>query len=107
MLVHTQQWRIQGRPWVFPPPPPHPALVLDQNEAQKAEKEVFLRPGSPFISGSGWPLPHPPPLPPYLKVWIRHCTHSLEVLLISSGEKKRAVCIIQKAAFLVIVLKDF
>ena len=43
----THQWWIQGR---------GPPLLLDQNEARKAKK-IFLRPP-----------------PPYLKVWIRHCS---------------------------------
>ena len=36
-------------------------LFLDQTD------EKFETPPPPLISGSGWPLP------PYLKVWIRHC----------------------------------
>ena len=45
------------------PPPRHPPLFLDQREVRKVR-------GSPsLISGSGWP----PPSPPFLKVWIRHC----------------------------------
>ena len=36
-----------------------PPLFLDQAEARMAEKKLFWR-------------PLPPPLPPYLKVWIRH-----------------------------------
>ena len=48
--------------------PPAP-LFLDQTEARRAEKNVFwgLRP--PYLRD--WMTP--PPLPPYLKVWIRHC----------------------------------
>ena len=46
------------------PPPP---LILDQTEARKAEKKVFVWPGLPLLDG----CPRPPP--PYLKVWIRHC----------------------------------
>ena len=48
-----------GGPAPRPSPPP---LLLDQTEARKAEKFFFLRPPTPFISGSGWPGP------PYLKV---------------------------------------
>ena len=46
-----------------PRPPP---LILDPNEAQRAEK-IFFEPPPPLISGSGWP-----PLP-HLKVSIRYC----------------------------------
>ena len=45
---------------------PSPPLFLDQNEAQRAEKNFFWGRGPPLISGSGWPPP------PYLKTWIRH-----------------------------------
>ena len=41
-------------------------LFLDQNEAQRAEKNFFWGRGPLLISGSGWPSP------PYLKTWIRH-----------------------------------
>ena len=43
----------------------NPSTLLDHTEARKAEKCVvfFLRPPTPFISGSGWPGP------PYLKAW--------------------------------------
>ena len=51
------QWRIQGRG----PPPPRPFLILDQTDAQRAEKKFttalpLLQPPS-LISGSGWPGP--------------------------------------------------
>ena len=43
----------------------NPSTLLDHTEARKAEKcfFFFLRPPTPFISGSGWPGP------PYLKAW--------------------------------------
>ena len=38
-------------------------------KGEKLRSPLIFRPkGSPLISGSGWP-----PLPPNLKVWIRHC----------------------------------
>ena len=55
------------------PAPPPPFLILDQTDAQRAEKKFT----------TALPLPPPPPPylrvwmtgpPPYLKVWIRHCT---------------------------------
>ena len=53
-LVKRERWRIQERG------PGSPALlILDQNEAQRAENNFFLE--FPPISGSGWP---PPPFPP-------------------------------------------
>ena len=37
--------------------------------------EGLVGTGTPLISGSGWPpSPPPPSLPPYLKVWISHCS---------------------------------
>ena len=49
-----------------PTPPPPSALVLDQNEAQKAEKEVFFKTGFPlylrFWMTALPPTPPPPPL---------------------------------------------
>ena len=39
----------RGGAWGARPPP----LFLDQNEARRAEKKIFLRPGPPLISGSG------------------------------------------------------
>ena len=63
------QGRIKGRG----PPPPPPFLILDQTDAQRAEKKFT----------TALPLPPPPPPylrvwmtgpPPYLKVLIRHCT---------------------------------
>ena len=45
-------WRIQGRgPGVLAP------LLLDQNEARRAEKHVFLRPTLPLSQGLDDP-PH-------------------------------------------------
>ena len=65
------QWRIQGRGPGVPAP-----LLLDQNEARRAEKHVFLRPTLPLSQG----LDDPPP-PPYLKVWVRHWFFSLQNLV--------------------------
>ena len=46
------QWRIQRRgPGVLAP------LLLDQNEARRAEKHVFLRPTLPLSQGLDDPLP--------------------------------------------------
>ena len=45
-----------------------PPLFLHQTEARRAEKKIFVRPGPPLFSGSGWPDPPPS----YLKVWFRH-----------------------------------
>ena len=56
------------------PGEPGPTLFFDQTEAQRAKKKFFfgdrppLSPSSPPLS----PLLSPP-LPTYLKVWIRHC----------------------------------
>ena len=36
-----------------------PPLFLDQTKVQRAEKNYFLRPGLPLISGSRWPPPSP------------------------------------------------
>ena len=38
---------------------PASPLFFEQNEAWRAEKTVFWRPGPPLISGSGWPAPPP------------------------------------------------
>ena len=47
--LHCIQWRIQGRGQ-------GPPLFIDQDEAQRAKKNLFeTRP--PLISGSGWPPP--------------------------------------------------
>ena len=43
------QWRIQGR---CPPLPPPPFLILDQTDAQRAEKKIK----------TALPLPQPPSL---------------------------------------------
>ena len=44
--------------------PPHPPpLMFRPNWGPKGRKNVFWRPGTPLISGSGWPPPRP-----YLKV---------------------------------------
>ena len=60
----TKQWRIQGRG----PGDPAPRLILDQNEARRAEKH-FFEPALPPLSEG---LDDRPPSPPlYLKVWIR------------------------------------
>ena len=64
-------WRIQGRgPGVLAP------LLLDQNEARRAEKHVFLRPTLPLSQGLDDPLP-----PSYLKVWVRDWFVSLQNLV--------------------------
>ena len=44
-------------------------LIFRPKWGPKGGKKVFGDCPPPLISGSGWP-PHP--LPPYLKVWIRH-----------------------------------
>ena len=49
------QWRIQGKG----PGVPGPPLFLDENEARRAEKHVFLRPPLPLSQG----LDDPPPPP--------------------------------------------
>ena len=53
---------------------PDSPLFLDQTEARRAEKKIFLTPDSPLISGAGWPPPS------YLKVWIRHRLASFSLL---------------------------
>ena len=62
LVYNNPQWRIQGRDRGGGGPG-HP-LLLDQSEARRAEKKIFLRPGlppplpplpPPPISGSGWP----------------------------------------------------
>ena len=70
-------WRIQGRdPGVLAP------LLLDQNEARRAEKHVFLRPTLPLSQGlDDRPPPMTAPPPSYLKVWIRHWFVSLQNLV--------------------------
>ena len=50
-------------------PGPSP-LILSPKWGLKGRKTILLRPPPPSISGSGWW----PGTPPYLKVWIRHCT---------------------------------
>ena len=51
-------------------PGPSPPLILDQTEAQRAEKIFFeTAPRPPYVRV--WITGHPP----YLKVWIRHCVH--------------------------------
>ena len=54
----TKQWRIQGRG----PGDPAPRLILDQNEARRAEKH-FFEPALPPLSEG---LDDRPPLPPTL-----------------------------------------
>ena len=61
--VASVHWRIQGGARA----PPAPLLLLDQTEARRAEKKFFLRPPPPNLRD--WMTR----LPPYLKVWIRHC----------------------------------
>ena len=61
------QWRNQGR---GPGGPGHP-LFLDQTRDPKDRKYVFWRP--PPLLSKGLDDLNPPPSPPYLKVWIRHC----------------------------------
>ena len=64
--------RSRGGAWGARPPPHPPPLFLDQTEAQRAEKNFWGRPGPPLSQGLNY---HPPP--PYLKVWIRHCSQYL------------------------------
>ena len=47
-------------------------LFLDQTEARRAEKILFLETGPPPLSKGLDDQTPPPPHPPYLKVWIRH-----------------------------------
>ena len=57
--------------------PPSPPLFLDQTDAQRAEKFFFGGGGDralPYLRVCMTTLPHPTP---YLKVWIRHCSHYL------------------------------
>ena len=54
----------RGGAWGARPPP----LFLDQTEVRRAEKMFFGDWASPFLRV--WMTP--PPLPPYLKVQIRH-----------------------------------
>ena len=49
------------------PPPPPSTLFLDQTEAQRAQRN-FLG-DKPTSNLRVW-MTAPPPLPPYLKVWI-------------------------------------
>ena len=63
----TSEWWIQGRGSGGL----DPLLFLDQTEAQRAEKIFFGDPPPPpyqrfWMTAS-----------PYLKVWMRHCQHSL------------------------------
>ena len=53
-----------------PGPGGSPPLIPRPKWGLKGRKNIFLRPPSPSISGSGWW----PGTPPYLKVWILHCT---------------------------------
>ena len=46
-------------------------LFLDQTEARRAKKHFFGRPPPPPPISKDLDDRHPPPLPPYLKVWIR------------------------------------
>ena len=48
-------------------------LILDQTEARKAEKKFFCDRASPLSQGLDDRPSPPPPQPPYLKIWIRHC----------------------------------
>ena len=45
-----------------------PPLFLDQAEARRVPKKIFLETAPPYLRV--W-MTGPPP---YLKVWIRHCT---------------------------------
>ena len=58
-ITNIYQWRIQERGPEDPSALP-PSLILDQNEARRTEKKLF----------------ETGPHPPYLKVWIGHCTQS-------------------------------
>ena len=48
-----------------------PPLFLDQTEFRKAEKKIFVTGPPPYLRVSM--IAPPPPKPPYLTVWIRHC----------------------------------
>ena len=60
------QWRIQRRG----PGGSRVTHYLDQTETRRAEKN-FLETCTPLYLRV-W-MTQPPPPPPYLKVWIRHC----------------------------------
>ena len=64
------QWQIQGRG------PGGSAPHLDQTEARRAEN-CFWRPDPPYLRGR---ITDQPP-PPYLKVWIRHGTGNIALLI--------------------------
>ena len=53
-----------------------PPLFLDQTEARRAEKYIFLQTGPPAFYKSLDDAPPPPP--PHLKVWSRQCILSLK-----------------------------
>ena len=52
-----------------------PPLFLDENEAPRVKKVWGGDHRPPLSKG----MDDPPPLPPYLKVWIRHCDISYYV----------------------------
>ena len=49
--------------------PPPTTLFLDQTEAQRAQRNFFGDKPTSYLRV--W-MSAPPPLPPYLKVWIHH-----------------------------------
>ena len=55
---------------------PGPPLFLDQTEARRAENFFWRPPPLPRLCLRVWMTV--PPLPPYLKVWIRHCAASYD-----------------------------
>ena len=65
VAIAKAQWRIRVRASRGPSPP----LFFDQTEARRAEK-FHLE--TALSLSKGLDDRPPPPLPPYLKVWIRH-----------------------------------
>ena len=71
--VDGQQTLAPADPGEGPGGPP--PLYLDQTKARRAEKNFFFLRPPPLPQGEGLDdtPPSPLPLPPNLKVWIRHC----------------------------------
>ena len=73
-VTHYENWKVQkGRKEIFGDRPPATYL-----------KVWMTAPPRP---------PPPPPTPPYLKVWVRHCTDwSLTRVVFKLGSKVNCVC---------------